>query len=126
VRIVHEPTGVQAQCQDHRSRERNLADALKRLRIRLAASIRGKSDPTWIGRYRQGTRLRLTPNAREFHLVAAACLDALDASAGSLPAASATLLISTSQLAKLLGSDPEVHGAADSIRTRHGLCPVKI
>jgi len=123
VRLRH-PSGVEAWCADHREAGRNQTAALRRLRVRLAATLRGVADPAWLAPYRQGGRLRLGANANDYPLVAAVLLDALAAAAGSLTTAAAAVALSTSQLAKLLTADPDIRRAADGIRTAHDLGPV--
>ncbi|HYE04853.1 MAG TPA: peptide chain release factor-like protein [Planctomycetota bacterium] len=125
VRISHRATGAVAQCHDHRDRLRNQQDALHRLRIRIAAATRGASDPAWLEPYRNGRQIALGANAREFHLVAAAALDALAAAAGSLADAAAALRLSTTQYARLLTADADIRAAADAIRAANGLSAVR-
>ncbi len=120
VRLTHTASGTVVQCQDHRERARNQDEALRRLRLRLALGLRGLAAREWLERYRQGRQLKLGANAQEFHLVVAVVLDALDAHAGSLSATAEALGVSSSQLAKLLTADKEVHAAANALRARHG------
>lgn len=120
VRLRHRPSGAVAQCQDHRERGRNREDALRRLRIRLATLERGAADPAWLAPYRRGRQVALGANARDFPLVAALALDALEAAHGILAVAAEALLVSSSQLAHLLTADKEVLQAANRIRAGHG------
>ncbi len=120
VRIVHRASGIEAVCQDHRERGRNQADALTRLRLRLAIAQRGTPDPAAIAPWRRGSRLQLGASANGYPIAVAVALDALDAAAGSLPAAGAALGVSSTQLVKLLTADKEVRQAADRLRARHG------
>jgi protein subunit release factor B len=120
VRLTHEATGVVAQVQDHRERARNQGDALRRLRLRLALAIRGQANRGWLERYRRGRQLGLGAQAQDYHLVVAVVFDALDRHAGSLAAAAEDLGVSSTQLAKLLTADKEVHAAANALRARHG------
>ena len=120
VRLRHQPSGAVAQCQDHRERGQNRAEALRRLRIRLATIERGRADPAWIDPYRRGRQLTLGANARDFPLVAACALDALATATGILSVAAAALAVSSSQLAHLLTADKEVLQAANKIRSEHG------
>lgn len=121
VRIVHRASGETAQCQDQRSRERNLASALGRLRLRLAIACRGVADPSWLEPFRRGRQLKMGPGSASYPLVVAVALDALDVHAGALAQAAASIGLSSSQLAKLLTADKEVRQAADALRARHGL-----
>ncbi len=124
VRLVHLATGAEAQSHDHRERLSNRAEALARLRVRLACLVRGASDPQWLAPYRRGRQLRLGAHARDYARACACALDALAACDGSLPQAGAALGISSSQLAKLLGADPEARAAGDRLRAAHGLGPI--
>ena len=120
VRITHLASSVVTQSQDHRDRARNQADALRRLRLRLALTIRGVSQPTWLETYRRGRQLVLGANAQHYHLVVAVALDALDRHSGILSEAAAELAVSSSQFTKLLTADKEVHAAANTVRAQHG------
>jgi protein subunit release factor B len=125
VRLRHRPSGEVAQCEAHRERGRNRDDALRRLRIRLAIAERGQSDPAWLEPYRRGRQLAAGANAREFPLIAACCLDALAAAEGRLSEAAAALALSSTQLAKLLVADKEVHQAANRLREERGLGAIR-
>ncbi len=89
VRVTHRASGVTAQCQDHRERARNQAEALRRLRLRLALHERGASRPEWLAEQRRGTRIALGPGSDSYPLVVAVLLDALVAAAGALAQAAA-------------------------------------
>jgi protein subunit release factor B len=120
VRLTHVASGTVAQSQDERDRLRNQTDALRHLRLRLAITLRGLAEAAWLEKYRRGRQLQLGPNAQEFHLVVATVLDALERHAGGLSAAALELQISSSQIAKLLTANKEVHAAANALRSRHG------
>jgi hypothetical protein len=120
-RLTHISSGVQAQCQDHRNHARNQADALIRLRIRLACRLRGGADVAWLHAHRQGRRLALGPRASDFPRVLAVCLDALAKAEGQLALAAEGLGLSTSQLARFLHDDSDALQAANAIRAAHGL-----
>lgn len=126
VRLVHGATGATAQCQDHRERGRNQAEALRRLRIRLAATERGGADPAWLVPHRRGGRLHLGPGAQDYPRVAAALLDSLAAASGSLAAAAEACAISTTNCAATLAADPDIRAAADLLRAAHGLGPLRV
>jgi hypothetical protein len=125
VRITHRESGLVAQSQDHREQLRNLAEAARRLRIRLACQVRGQSRLEWLGKFRQGSRLSLSAASADYALAAAVCLDALAASAGSMSDAATQIGLSTSQLAKALTLDQDVRRAADALRSAHGLSPIR-
>lgn len=121
VRLVHPPTGCEARADRHREAGRNRAEALLRLRLRLAIALPGGADPAWLAPFRRGRRLPLTPASSAYVLACACALDALVQAEGSLPTAAQALGVSTTQLAKLLTADAEVRAAADGLRARHGL-----
>ncbi|MBA3709743.1 MAG: peptide chain release factor-like protein [Planctomycetes bacterium] len=125
VRLRHRPTGLMAQCEDHRERSRNRVEAVARLRLRLVIATRGSSDAAWLDPYRRGRQVTLRENARDYHLVAACCLDALEHASGSLAEAAATLAISSTQLVKLVVADKEVHQAANQLRQRFSLGAIR-
>lgn len=120
VRLTHRATNIIAQCQDNRQRTRNQSDALDRLRLRLALGIRGQAQRAWIEAHRRGRQLKLGANARDFHLVVAVVLDALTDHCGALAETATELGVSSSQLAKLLTADKEVHQAANHLRAGFG------
>lgn len=120
VRLTHLPSGTVVQSQNERDRMRNQVDALHRLRVRLVATQRGFAETAWLEKHRKGRQLTLGVNAQEYHLVVAVLLDALDRHAGVLSVAAQELTISSSQIAKLLTADKEVHAAANALRARHG------
>jgi hypothetical protein len=120
-RLRHRPTGLVAQCEDHRERARNRIEALRRLRIRLVIATRGASDPAWLAPYLKGRQVAAGANANDFPLLAACCLDALAAAKGSLADAARSLGMSSTQFVKLVCADKEVHQAGNRIRAEHGL-----
>jgi protein subunit release factor B len=126
VRLRHRPSGLTSQCEDHRERARNRVEALKRLRIRLVAATRGASEARWLDPYRRGRQIALGAHAQEFHLVAACALDALQSASGSLADAARSLGVSSTQLAKLLVADKEIHQAANGIRTSFGMGGIRV
>ncbi|MHC5067231.1 MAG: peptide chain release factor family protein [Planctomycetota bacterium] len=125
IQLVHQDTGVEVRCADHRSAAANRRSAVRALRLRLACQQRGVADPAWLDGLRQGSRLPVTPKAGSYHLAVAVALDALDQQQGNLAPAAAALAISTSQLVKLLTADKEVHQAADRLRASHDQPPLK-
>lgn len=120
MRLTHLASGTVVQSQNERDRMRNQVDALHRLRLRLASTQRGIAEITWLEKHRKGRQLKLGANAQEYHLVVAVVLDALDRHSGVLSAAAEELTVSSSQVAKLLTADKEVHMAANVLRARHG------
>jgi RF-1 domain len=121
VRITHLSTQISLQCQAHRERARNLADALWRLRIRLACTQRGLADPAWIIPWIKGSRIIIGANATAYPQVIAVLLDTLSAEHGVLAQAADKLGISSSQITKCLTADKEVHMAANKLREQFSL-----
>ena len=121
VRLVHKASGVTATADSHRERERNLAEALGRLRLRLAIAVRGGSQTTWLDPHRRNGRLAIGLRSHDFPGIVAICLDALTLSEGSLVDASTSIGLSSSQLVRVLALDKEVRQAADAIRAAAGL-----
>jgi RF-1 domain len=121
VRLTHVPTQISLQCQAHRERARNVADALWRLRIRLACTLRGLSDPAWITPWVKGSRIIIGPNAAAYPQVVAVLLDALLTHSGALALTADELGISSSQITKCLTADKEVHMAANKLREQFSL-----
>jgi hypothetical protein len=108
--ITHRPTGVRAEASERRSQAENLAEATRRLRVRLALEVRTSpgDGPSSLWRARTaGGRIPINPAHDDFPAVLAEALDAL-AAAGWAPAAAGEWLGATaSQLVKLLKLEPE-------------------
>ncbi len=124
VRITHLASGVCAIGTESRSQHDNRRKALARLRVELALAIRRKADrtrPTWWHEVSgAGGRLRVSPRSERFAATIAVVVDALEASAGSLPEAAGLLGTSTSNLVKTCAKDGRVWAAAQRLRHRHG------
>ena len=125
IRLRHRPSGLFAQCEDHRERARNRDDAVRRLRIRLAIATRGVSDPAWLAPYLKGRQVAAGANANDFPLLAALALDALTTAVGSLADAARSLGMSSTQFVKLITADKEVHQAGNKIRVELGLGAIR-
>lgn len=125
VRFRHRPSGLVAQCEEHRDRADNRAEALQRLRIRLAIQERGVSDAAWLQPYRNGNGLTIRSSDSGYALVVACCLDALAAAQAVIADAAQTLGLSTSQFTKLITADKEVLHAANDLRKAHGLRAIR-
>ncbi len=124
VRLVHLPTGEAVQCQDHRERLRNRADAVAALRLRLALTVRGVADPVWMDEVRRGRQITIGPRATAYPRIIGCLLDALVVAEGRLAEAAQALGVSSSQVARLLTADKAVHQTANALRAGHGLGPV--
>ena len=124
VRLRHRPSGLVAQCEEHRARADNRVEALLRLRIRLAIHERGVSDVSWLQQYRRGNGLAVTPTDISFVLAVACCLDALAGAKAVISEAAQSLALSTSQFIKVITADKEVLHAANEMRRIADLRPI--
>lgn len=124
VRLHHGPSGVFAHAAESRSHEENKRAALRRLREHIALELRAGGDqnaeilPPDAARYLRDGRIAINPRNRDYPMVLAAVLDALDAAAGSYAGAGALLGTTTSQVLRFLRSDPGAMRAAESLRAR--------
>jgi hypothetical protein len=125
VRFRHRPSGMVAQCEEHRDRADNRAEALRRLRIRLAIHERGVSDVAWLQPFRRGNGLAVRPGDAGFALAVACCLDALAFAQAVIGEAARALGLSTSQFTKVIAADKEVLHAANELRRTAGLRPIR-
>ena len=119
VRLHHLPTGLIAQAEESRSTEENRLRALRRLRERIALEIREPFDlkapdlpPELLAQ--RGPDRTLSVNRRNpaYPIVLATVLDALEDAQGSYARAAGALGLTTSQVLKLLRSDPGAWKAA--------------
>jgi ribosome-associated protein len=123
-RLRHRPTGIVAQSESLPSRALNRAQALARLRIRLAIHDPAHSDLQVLVRHRQERRLPITVEHADYPMIVACCLAALSSAQGRLADAAATLGISSAQLSRVVSSDKEVLAAANRIRQEAGIGPM--
>jgi RF-1 domain len=113
--VTHRPTGVSAQASEWRTQGENRREALKRLRLKIAVTVRlpidrrgGESyspSPMWIERCRDG-RIAVSPSHSDFPALLAEALDVLEAEGEDPKAAAALLRCSPSSLIKLLKQEP--------------------
>lgn len=124
VRLHHGPSGLTGQAEDSRSQEENRKRALRRLRERIAASVRAPFAASTMApefaQYRTGSRLAINQRNAHYPLVVATALDALATASGSYAAAAKALGITTSQLLGFLKSDREVWRAVSESTTALG------
>ena len=128
--LRHEPTGVEAEANERRSQSENRREALFRLRIRLALTVRverpdelGPSE-LWQTRCRNG-RVSINPKHEDFPAIIAEAIDTLVANDFEVPNASATLGCTASQLVKLLKDEPKAFELLNHERVRRGLSRFK-
>lgn len=127
VRLTHVPSGLWAHSGDFRSQVENRTRALHRLRLRLAAELRGSvvvrgyEPPAWTRAYCAGNQLHVNPRNADFARLAAHALDLLRATDGRVGDVAALLGVSTSSLVKFLKEQREIWDAAVAIRRASGL-----
>ncbi len=125
--LHHRPTGVVAQATERRSQHQNKAEALRRLRRRIALTVRcplnteGFAPPQALAAVLPGRRQRIRPSNDRFWEGAALLLDLFAACDGAVAEAAALLGLTTGSLSKLLTGDADLLEAANRIRTDHGL-----
>jgi hypothetical protein len=121
VRLRHRPSGVAAQAEEARSLAENRKRALRRLRLRIALTLREPVDladpplPEEFLEHRRGGTLAINTRNRAYPLIVATTLDALHSAGGYAKAAHA-LGLTTSQLIQFLRADREVWRALDVLR----------
>ena len=139
VRLVHGPSGARAQGTERRSQAQNRANALRRLRRAIALETRRPVDldayhppprlrailPASVAAEGMPKHARIGPAHRDFWAGAQALLDLIEASGGAVSEAAAAIGCSTGQLSRLLGSEPHLFAAANGIRARRGLPPLR-
>jgi hypothetical protein len=115
VRLTHGPTGIVVKAEESRALDENRWRAARRLRERIALTVRAAFDPGDPGLCREfiarrGPRGALRINRRnpDYPMVVAVVLDALDAAGGSYAGAARALGLTTSQVLRLVKNDREV------------------
>jgi hypothetical protein len=125
VRLHHEPSGMSAQAAETRSHEENRIRALRRLREQIALGVRQPLDldapslpPEFVAQRGQKGSLSINQRNPTYPIVVATALDALAVAGGSYARAARPLGITTSQLLRLLRSDPAVWRVSESMRSK--------
>jgi len=109
--IVHSPTGVSGQASERRSQADNLQMAVRRLKINLAIAVRLPTEshriptPLWQGRVNV-QRIRVATDHADFPAILAEALDFLEANGCVVPTTSEKLGVTSSQLLRLVRSEP--------------------
>jgi hypothetical protein len=130
VRLVHRPTGVDAEASERRSQAENRARALFRLRLNLALHVRHpagadyRPSSVWQSRCQAG-RVCLSPTHHDFPTMLAEALDVLEGRALDPRAAAETLGCTTSQLIRLLKREPRAVHQLNQKRQEQGLRPLQ-
>jgi hypothetical protein len=126
IRLHHRPSGLVAQAEESRSLEENRTRAVRRLRERLALELRAPLDleapplvPELVAQLGPKGTLSINRSNRAYPIVVATVLDALEAAEGSYAKAARALGLTTSQVLRLLRSDPQVWRAVEQARNRN-------
>jgi hypothetical protein len=128
VRVTHAPTGLSAVATETRSQARNRANALERLRHRLAVELRRRVDlesfrpPDWLVTATSGgapARLRRRPD--DYLAAVGLVLDIVAAAAGSVSDAARHLGVRTANLVSFLQRDDDALAYVNRLRARAGL-----
>jgi hypothetical protein len=123
--VTHRPSGLVAEANERRSQAENQAQAVRRLRIRLAIEVRSspaaaEPSPLWRGRVAAG-RLSINPDHDDFPALLAEALDAVAAAEYDVAAAAERLEITASQLTRFLKHEPQAWTRFNNHRREHGL-----
>ena len=127
--LRHRPTGLMAEANERRSQSENRVQALRRLRIDLAISIRrpvdplGEPSPLWRSRLRAG-RITLNAEHDDVPAILAEAIDVWSDRDGDLKTAGEVLGCSATQLVKLFKLEPKVFTAINRDRLTRGLRPL--
>ncbi len=134
VRVRHVATGVSAHADDSRSQHENKAKAVKRLRGALALAVREPvalegfvADATLAWLVRGGTAPlgEKTRQTAGYWVAMARLLDLFVAAGAEVATTAERLGVTSSQLAKLLTHDEQVHRRVNELRTQRGLKPLR-
>lgn len=130
VRLVHEPTGLEAHSEDFRSQAENRVRALHRLRFRLAAEVRQAvplrfwQPPEWLTSYVAGGRLAINAKNPHYCRVAALLLDLVEACGGRYADVASLVGCTTGSLLHVLRQEHAIWDAACRLRKAAGLPPL--
>jgi hypothetical protein len=131
IRLIHQPTGITVTATERRSQHENRAKAVERLREAIAIGVRCPLDmadfrlsevlvnTTCAGRIVIG---RSDPRCL---VLLAWVLDAIEAAGGKVADAAKPFNLTTSQLVSLLKDEPKRLVAANTIRAKTGLEPLR-
>jgi hypothetical protein len=132
VRLRHRPTGLIAQAVESRSQHENRARSLRRLRATIALEWRRRLDlaayspsPEVRGLFEKSGPGRVGPRSDWYWPAVQQLFDLLLATGASVSGTAERLGITTGSLSRFLTSNPELLAAANSMRSRHGLRPLR-
>ncbi len=127
--LTHRPSGLVAEANERRSQGENRKEALRRLRIDLAITVRRAVDPLqppsplWRSRLKGG-RISLSATHDDVPAILAEAIDVWADRDGDLKAAGDILGCSTTQLVKLFKLEPKVFTEINRARAGRGLRPL--
>jgi hypothetical protein len=131
VRLIHQPTGITVTATERRCQHENRATAVRRLREAIAEQVRCPLElagfrlpPLLAGTTAAGRVLIGRRDSRYFVLVAW-ILDAIAASGGRVPDAARAFGLTSSQVVAMLKREPKRLAAANAIRRKAGLAPLR-
>jgi hypothetical protein len=129
--VQHTPTQVEAQATERRSQAQNRHMAIKRLRRRLAVSVRTAASrdrpqvsELWRSR-RQGDKLSVNPDHDDYPALLAEALDLVVARRFDLAGAAGLLGVTMSQLSRLIRHDKAAFAKVNQGRAEVGLAPLR-
>ncbi|MEX2317773.1 MAG: peptide chain release factor-like protein [Pirellulales bacterium] len=131
--IVHRPTRIEAEANERRSQAENHAQAVARLRTKLAVAVRSpanaqkNSDTSTSALWQQrcaGGRIAINTSHEDFPALLAEALDAVAAADFDVSAAALRLSVSASQLARFLQQEPTAWSLVNDSRRARGLRPL--
>ena len=138
VRLTHIPSGVVGFASERRSQHQNRSTALARVRRGIALEVRNTIELDMYHPPRPLQRIlprslrtdvprqeRIGPKHREFWTGVSPLLDLFEAVEGSVADCASLLGCSSNQLTKLLASEPHLWAAANTVRERRGLNPLR-
>jgi hypothetical protein len=128
--LTHGPTGVMAEGSERRSQKDNRRVAVQRLRVNLALEVRttcAVDEPPsalWQSRARGG-KISVSVEHEDFPALLAEAINRLHAADFDLPTAAQQLGVTTSQLVKLVRSEPRAGALLNRERAARNLSPLK-
>ena len=132
IRLNHRPTGISVIANESRLQGENRALAMSRLRHALVLQVRREVDPETFtvpeeitAQLGKGGRLAVNPENPRYLAVIACILDLLFFYRGQVSPAADRLGLSTTNVINLLHRDPKLWTAAQAMRRRYNLPPLK-
>jgi hypothetical protein len=131
VRLTHLPTGIHVTAGESRSLQENRKRAVRRLKLKLAVSLRRAIDPrffeppAWFGQVVQLGRLAVSHRNEHYARTAALVLDLLEGRSGSVADVGKLLGVTTSSIVRFLEAEPQLWAAANAIRRAASLPPLE-